>query len=156
MPFLGDLVISRPVDQASKTCASIYQGINVTKTNRASDLSACVDSYVTKTSNAILDIIQQYGESSSSDGQAWPGKDKFLPIVEHYVRKNESVKMVLPAFPFKSPNRKDKVMGSLPDLGEELALQHLNGLGESIAEVYGPGATTFIVSDGIVYNGMLN
>jgi len=73
--------------------------------------------------------------------------------VEAHVLKNETVRMVLPAFPFKSPNRKDKVLGNLPDLGEELALMHLNGLCESIAEVYEPGATVVIASDGLVYNG---
>jgi pyoverdine/dityrosine biosynthesis protein Dit1 len=62
---------------------------------------------------------------------------------------------VLPAFPFKSPNRVDKTLGSLPDLGEELALQHLNGLCESIKEIYEPGAKVTITSDGLVYNGKI-
>ena len=61
--------------------------------------------------------------------------------------------MVLPAFPFISPNRRDKTLGSLPDLGEGLALMHLNGLCESIAEVYEQGASVVIASDGLVYKG---
>ena len=47
----------------------------------------------------------------------------------------------------------DKVLGILPDLGEELALMHLNGLCESIAEIYEHGAELVITSDGLVYNG---
>ncbi len=47
----------------------------------------------------------------------------------------------------------DKVLGTLPDLGEELALTHLNGLCESIAEIYEHGAELVITSDGLVYNG---
>lgn len=101
----------------------------------------------------ILDIIQGYGQNVVSGDVSWARKTKFLPIVEEHVIKNESIPMVLPAFPFKSPNRKDKVTGLLPDLGEELALMHWNGLCESIAEIYEPGANVVITSDGLVYTG---
>lgn len=110
----------------------------------------------TRTALEILDIIQRYGHnvgSKSAPAGSWTGKSKFVAPVEAHVLKNEPVRMVLPAFPFKSPNRKDKVLGNMPDLGEELALMHLNGLCESIAEIYEPGATVFIASDGLVYNG---
>ena len=49
----------------------------------------------------------------------------------------------------------EKVLGKLPDLGEELALMHLNGLCESIAEIYEHGAEISLASDGLVYNGNL-
>lgn len=113
------------------------------------------DKPTTKLALRILDIIQGYGQNVSPSDVPWAGKTKFLPIVEEHVIKNESIPMVLPAFPFKSPNRKEKVIGSLPDLGEELALMHLNGLCESIAEIYEPGATVVITSDGLVYNGKM-
>jgi len=103
----------------------------------------------------ILNIIQRYGQNTSPSDVPWAGKARFLPVVERYVKNNDPVRMVLPAFPFKSPNRVDKTLGALPDLGEELALQHLNGLCESIKDVYEPGATVTITSDGLVYNGML-
>lgn len=101
----------------------------------------------------ILDIIQRYGNNIAAEGDAWPGKTKFMPMVEAFVSKREPVLMVLPAFPFKSPNRKAKTLGALPDLGEELALMHLNGLCESIEEIYEHGANVVITSDGLVYNG---
>jgi Pyoverdine/dityrosine biosynthesis protein len=109
----------------------------------------------TKIAHQILDIIQRYGHNVGAKNAPgpWAGKEKFVAPVEEHVLKNETVQMVLPAFPFKSPNRKDKVLGNMPDLGEELALMHLNGLCESIAEVYEPGATVVIASDGLVYNG---
>lgn len=107
----------------------------------------------TKLALRIVEIIQGYGQNVSLSDVPWAGKTKFLPIVEDHVIKNETIPMVLPAFPFKSPNRKDKVIGSLPDLGEELALMHLNGLCESIAEIYEPGANVLLASDGLVYNG---
>ncbi|KAF2488791.1 Clavaminate synthase-like protein [Lophium mytilinum] len=114
-----------------------------------------LDSPSAKLALRILEIIQQYGQNSNSSEIPWAGKAKFLPFVEKYVKNNEPVRMVLPAFPFKSPNRVDKVLGSLPDLGEELALMHLNGLCESIREVYEHGATVAITSDGLVYNDLM-
>lgn len=110
----------------------------------------------TKLALQILNIIQRYGQNSNSQGIPWAGKAKFLPFVEEYVINEKPIRCVLPAFPFKSPNRKDKVIGVMPDLGEELALMHLNGLCESIAEIYQPGAMVTITSDGLVYNGKRN
>ena len=104
----------------------------------------------------ILSIIQRYGQNTPVDKNVqWAGRAKFEPAVERYVVNDEPVRMILPAFPFKSPNRSDKTLGALPDLGEELALQHLNGLCDSITEVYQPGATVIIASDGIVYNDLM-
>ena len=73
--------------------------------------------------------------------------------VEKYVAQNEAVLMALPAFPFKSPNKQTKVLGTLPDKGEEVALSHLEGLCLAIQDVYAPGASVYIVSDGLMYNG---
>lgn len=61
--------------------------------------------------------------------------------------------MCLPAFPFKSPNTQSKVLGRLPDKGEEFAMAHLNGLCLAVKDIYPPGAKLTIVSDGLVYNG---
>ena len=55
---------------------------------------------VEKLALRILDIIQRYGHSTGSGtGVDWAGKNKFLPLVEQSIQKNEAVKMVLPAFP---------------------------------------------------------
>lgn len=68
---------------------------------------------------------------------------------------NEPVPLCLPAFPFKSPNAESKVLGKLPDKGEEFALAHLNGLCLAVKDIYEPGARLTIISDGLVYNGKL-
>ncbi|KAF4824966.1 Spore wall maturation protein DIT1 [Colletotrichum siamense] len=62
--------------------------------------------------------------------------------------------MVLPAFPAKSINRVDKVLGPHPDLGEELALDRLNDLCSQIQNVYAPGARVLIATDGACYNDL--
>ena len=101
----------------------------------------------------ILKVIETYGVDYEKSGGSWKGLESFVPTVLDRVKRQEPIRMILPAFPFKSPNARDKVLGVLPDFGEELALAHLNGLCENIAQVYGPGADVYISSDGLVYNG---
>lgn len=110
-----------------------------------------VDASHDATAVKILRIIEKYGLNYERTG-TWEGFNSFLPIVKGQVERGESVKMLLPGFPFKSPAQ-DKVLGALPDFGEELALKHLNGLCENIKAVYDHGAEIHITSDGLVYNG---
>ncbi|CAO2658028.1 Nn.00g072880.m01.CDS01 [Neocucurbitaria sp. VM-36] len=102
----------------------------------------------------ILRIIESYGLNYERTG-TWDGFETFLPIVTGQVERREPILMLLPGFPFKSPNTKDKVLGVLPDLGEELALKHLDGLAEKIKAIYEFGAEVHITSDGLVYNDLL-
>ena len=79
----------------------------------------------------------------------------FIPKIQSAINGNLPVQMVLPAFPFKSPNKVEKVLGVLPDKGEEVALARLQGICDAVKDVYAPGAYIVIVSDGLTYNGML-
>ncbi|KAI9703716.1 MAG: hypothetical protein M1836_007486 [Candelina mexicana] len=109
----------------------------------------------------ILDVIQGYGqhiksETETSEQQGlWAGRAKFLPKVELYVNAGQPIKMILPAFPWKSINRVDKVTGALPDLGEELALARLDNLCRDIKEIYQHGAEINIATDGLVFNDLV-
>jgi pyoverdine/dityrosine biosynthesis protein Dit1 len=100
----------------------------------------------------ILKIIEKYGLNYERTG-SWDGFATFLPTVKGQVERGESVKMLLPGFPFKSPNNRTKVLGVLPDLGEELALKRLDEIASAIEAVYEYGAEIHITSDGLVYNG---
>lgn len=108
-----------------------------------------------KMATDVLRVIESYGVDFEKNGGSWKGLESFVPIVVEQVKRQEPIRMILPAFPFKSPNSRDKVLGTMPDLGEELALCHLNGLCENIAQVYEHGANVYITSDGLVYNGKL-
>jgi Pyoverdine/dityrosine biosynthesis protein len=104
----------------------------------------------------IVGVLGRYRLLSSDDvKQPWGAKEKFFIQVQKYVVRNDAVCMALPAFPFKSPNKKTKVLGTLSDKGEEVALSHLEGLCLAIQDVYAPGAAIYIVSDGLMYNGEL-
>ncbi len=73
-----------------------------------------------------------------------------LPKLHYYISQGWPVHLILPAFPAKSPNRQ-KVLGTLPDLGEEIALTFLQGLCDDIRQVYAPGARLSICADGRVF-----
>lgn len=105
----------------------------------------------------ILNIVELYGshECTTAAGE-WLGRSSFTPRVQTHVAANRAIPMVLPAFPMKSNNRMDKVLGALPDLGDELGLARLVNLCRDIKAVYPPGAVVVIVTDGICYNGEIH
>jgi hypothetical protein len=127
-----------------------------TALNGQTPLNPLIDAHTgdRKMAVEILKVIESYGVDYEKNGGSWKGLESFVPIVVEQVKRQEPIRMILPAFPFKSPNSRDKVLGTLPDFGEELALFHLNGLCQNIAQVYEPGANVYISSDGLVYNGM--
>lgn len=111
----------------------------------------------TRTSRLILDIIFEYALNKFDDSRERleGGSTRFLSVIDRFVAAGTRVEACLPAFPFKSANRVYKVLGTLPDKAEELALERLNDMCRRIQEVYPPGARVTIISDGITYNGGL-
>ncbi|KAJ5613831.1 Isocyanide synthase A [Penicillium herquei] len=107
----------------------------------------------------IVRIIAAYRHRSTTVSDRF---SKFTPVLEKQigdiVSKKETIRFILPAFPFKAPaeGSKRKTLGPLPDKAEEIALQTLNGFAESIAEIYDGGARVVIVSDASVYGDLLN
>lgn len=109
----------------------------------------------TAISTRILSIIYKYRLNKAAHDRWAEGVPKFLDIIDNFVRKSQPVQMCLPAFPFKSVNKVNKVLGSLPDRAEEAALEHMNTMCDEISAIYAPGARLLIISDGLVYNGNL-
>lgn len=83
------------------------------------------------------------------------GRANLQNIVDYFVKDNLPIQMVLPAFPFKSPNSHDKVLGVQPDAGEEVALKRLEDFCVGVDEFYAPGSHMLIFSDGRVFNDLL-
>lgn len=88
-------------------------------------------------------IIDQYNEI---------GRQKLFNMVLRSVNINLPIKFSMLGYPFKSKNTRDKVIGEMPDLGEELSLANFNYLNERIKMVYLPGAEFSIVSDGYIFS----
>ncbi|EWZ33518.1 Pyoverdine/dityrosine biosynthesis protein-domain-containing protein [Fusarium oxysporum Fo47] len=112
---------------------------------------------VSETSNRILDVILEYSlhKFDSTEELHNAGRPKFLAVVSRFVKARQKVVMCLPAFPFKSANKVEKVLGTLPDKAEELALARLNSICVTIGQFYEPGAELTVISDGLVYNDLL-
>ncbi|TGJ79880.1 hypothetical protein E0Z10_g8891 [Xylaria hypoxylon] len=140
--------IDSPKDNANTPSAE--------KVKRVLQNKCSVDETAPRTHQAtaveVLDIITSYGVHSERNSGPLDTFDMFLPIVTKHVAAGVPVRILLPGFPFKE-NSKNLVVGSLPDLGEELALAHLQGLCDNISARYEKGAEILICSDGLVYNG---
>ena len=91
-----------------------------------------------------------------SEGDMWnvTGRDSFKKTASYYVDRQLPIEVVLPAFPCKSPNL-DKVTGTQPDKGEELAYRTMHMFAEAVKKMYPPGAKFKIVSDGHVFSDLL-
>ncbi|PIG85072.1 spore wall maturation protein DIT1 [Aspergillus arachidicola] len=79
------------------------------------------------------------------------GREYFATKVQFFVQHNSTLQLCLPAFPCKSSNL-EKVMGVLPDRGEEIALRGLHAFAQKIEQIYPPGARILIISDGHVFS----
>ena len=77
-----------------------------------------------------------------------------LSKVRRSIGAGEPIHFLLPAFPAKSPNLQ-KVLGRLPDMGEEIALNFLENVCSEINELYAPGARISICSDGRVFSDLV-
>ncbi|KAH8883577.1 putative pyoverdine/dityrosine biosynthesis protein [Thozetella sp. PMI_491] len=109
-----------------------------------------------ETASTILQVISRYKlRHDGISSKAHEGSLSFLAQIYSKVAAGEAIQMCLPAFPFKSPNSVSKVLGRLPDMAEEFALAHLNGLCAGIQDIYPPGAKLMLISDGLVYNDLL-
>lgn len=115
-----------------------------------------LDSANLELSSRILDVISRYKlQRDALSTKSGHGAFSFLAQIYSKVTVGQPILMCLPAFPFKSPNTSTKVLGRLPDKAEEFALAHLNGLCAAIGDIYPPGAKLMIISDGLVYNGIV-
>lgn len=65
---------------------------------------------------------------------------------------DDCVDVILPGFPYKSANAVDKVMGKLPDLGEEKALERLDKLRRMLTKRLKRRVRIVICSDGFAFN----
>lgn len=108
------------------------------------------------TPNTIADAIVDHFSfclryAAENDQWNHGGRQYFLDRVRHFTDRGKRVEFCLPAFPCKSSNL-DKVQGTLPDLGERIALANLHRFVEGIEKIYKPGARLWIISDGHVFS----
>lgn len=105
--------------------------------------------YLASTIVDLFDARLRY--VTSNDKWSSQGREFFFERVNEFVRRGAKLEFCLPAFPCKSSNT-DKVSGTMPDRGEQIALEHLDSFVEAVEGIYEPGAKLWIVSDGHVFS----
>lgn len=111
----------------------------------------------TSTTDKILAILAPHRRIPSSEAQTRKLSEFSSAItdtVDQFVKDGKKIRMVMPAFPQKSPVR-EKTLGDKPDMAEIISLQHLNDLCEQIKAVYPTGAEIVIYNDGFSFDGVL-
>lgn len=111
------------------------------------------------TAMAVLQEVMQYRrmsgpETCSSEAPCAECMAPHLPKIVAKIEQQQPITFVLPAFPGKSPNLA-KVLGTLPDMAERLALEFLQQLCERIGRIYEPGAKVILASDGRVFSDLI-
>ncbi|KAK2030350.1 pyoverdine/dityrosine biosynthesis protein [Colletotrichum zoysiae] len=112
------------------------------------------DAVINATAEAVMNVLVSFSELNTNSSKLH-AKESFGPRVRRFVAANRQIHMVLPAFPGKSRNTTAKVLGHLPDLGEELSLARLDDLCSQIKQLYCPGAKVVIAMDGACYHDIL-
>lgn len=120
--------------------------------------SASLTSVPEQTSARILELLFRFRRLIADDPCATQPCARCFqahrPKLDHFLRAGEPIHFVLPAFPAKSPNPQ-KVLGTLPDLAEQLALDFLQSFCEYVSHLYPPGARITICSDGHVFGDLV-
>lgn len=106
---------------------------------------------------AILDIFQNFRMAPTAlDQYESVGKAVLDEKLQKFTSLNKPIEFSMLGFPFKSMNSRDKVLGKLPDLGEELTFQNFGAFNNQVKEVYAPGVIMNIVSDGYIFNDLMD
>lgn len=107
--------------------------------------------------NEVLDIFQGFRMSPTPiDKYEEIGKSILHNKISSFVEKDEVIDFVMLGFPFKSTNKRDKVIGDMPDMAEQLTIENFSNFNNKVKEVYSPGVKIHMVSDGYVFNDILN
>lgn len=104
----------------------------------------------------ILQIFEGYRMAPTAiDQYENTGKALLAAKVEQYVNNGQPIGFAMLGLPFKSTNSRDKVLGELPDLGEELTIENFETFNTQVKQVYQPGIKMLVASDGYMFNDLL-
>lgn len=114
---------------------------------------------VNELSKEILNIVLKYNHKKTQVLEVECNETKkvircHLEKIQAFIKKNEAIKFILPAFPAKSPNR-NKTLSKNPDFGEYLGLKRLDNICSEIEKIYEPGGKFIICSDGRVFSDIV-
>jgi pyoverdine/dityrosine biosynthesis protein Dit1 len=104
----------------------------------------------------VLQVFEKFRMPPSKINE-WEtgGRDLFSTQLEPFITANKQIEFLMLGYPFKSTNHVHKTLGVLPDLAEEVSMKNFEDFGKQISEVYTPGVKITLLSDGFVFNDIL-
>lgn len=107
--------------------------------------------------NNILTVFEQFRMSPLAiDQYQEVGRSILAEKIARQIERGGKLTFVMLGFPFKSTNNRDKVLGIKPDMAELVTFQQFARFNQMMKEVYEPGVEIKVVSDGYVFNDLLD
>ena len=104
----------------------------------------------------ILEVFEGYRMAPTAiDEYESKGKQILAERIELFTSFNHAIHFAMLGLPFKSINKRDKVLGDLPDLGEELTIKNFEQFNNAISKIYTPGIRVIVANDGYMFNDIL-
>jgi L-tyrosine isonitrile synthase len=104
----------------------------------------------------IVETFEQFRMPASAiDQYESGGKVKLASHVCQYVKTGKPIEFAILGYPMKSPNARDKVLGVLPDFGEEASMHNFARFNAAIKQHYAPGMNLTIISDGYAFSDVI-
>jgi pyoverdine/dityrosine biosynthesis protein Dit1 len=106
--------------------------------------------------HTILQIFDNYRMAPIAiDEYEATGKTALANQIEKFTSSQQPISFAMLGLPFKSTNSRDKVLGELPDLGEELTIKNFEDFNNHVKSAYAPGVSIVVASDGYMFNDIL-
>lgn len=106
--------------------------------------------------NQLVDVFRSFRmQPLPTDQFETMGKEVLMNKMRPFVEHNEPILFSMLGYPMKSPNHRDKVLGSMPDMGEEVSLKNFARFNHEIRKIHTPGARVTIISDGYIFNDLM-
>lgn len=104
----------------------------------------------------ILSIFEGFRMTpTAGDQYDATGRIKLAEKIDTFIGLWQPIKFSMLGYPMKSPNDRDKVIGKLPDLGEELSFANFAYFAQAVREVYTPGVEYSLISDGYIFSDIM-
>lgn len=105
---------------------------------------------------AILNVFEGYRMAPTAiDEYESKGKQILSERIDSFIATSQPIRFAMLGLPFKSINKRDKVLGDMPDLGEELTIKNFETFNNAIKQIYAPGINIRVASDGYMFNDIL-
>lgn len=105
---------------------------------------------------SILDAFENFRMPPIlNDEYLQKGRAVLTDKIDAFVRKHDPLRFSMLGYPMKSPNFRDKVLGTLPDLGEKLSFENFARFARTIEDIYSPGVQFSFISDGFIFSDIM-